>query len=136
MTNIRSYFLLFAWITSCLGAIVSIYYSYLLSIEPCILCYYQRICLFPLTIILGIATYRDDCNIKIYTLPLSLLGMCVAVYQVCIQEMAGMSVDLCGRVSCTSKLFIFGFITIPMASAVAFCCISCLLFLSKNTSNK
>lgn len=134
MTNIRSYFLFFSWIIASLGALISIYYSYLLSIEPCVLCYYQRICLFPLTVILGIATYRDDSAVKIYALPLSLVGMCVAIYQICIQEIGEMSLDLCGRVSCTSKIFIFGFITIPMASAVAFSCISCLLFLSKNSS--
>ncbi|EGF85179.1 disulfide bond formation DsbB family protein [Chlamydia psittaci C19/98] len=109
---------------------MSIYYSYLLNIEPCVLCYYQRICLFPLSVILGIATYREDSLVKMYALPLSIVGMIIAVYQICLQEIAGMTIDICGRVSCSTKLFIFGFITIPMASALAFCAISCLLILS------
>ncbi|AUS60033.1 disulfide oxidoreductase [Chlamydia abortus] len=127
---LRNYALYFAWLISCTGTVMSIYYSYLLNIEPCVLCYYQRICLFPLSIILGIATYREDDLVKIYALPLSIMGMLIAVYQICLQEIAGMTIDICGRVSCSTKLFIFGFITIPMASALAFCAISCLLILS------
>nr|CRI51382.1 hypothetical protein BN1224_UZG1_A_02370 [Chlamydia pneumoniae] len=46
---IRSYALYFAWAISCAGTLISIFYSYILNVEPCILCYYQRICLFPLT---------------------------------------------------------------------------------------
>ncbi|ASD30706.1 disulfide formation protein [Chlamydia abortus] len=127
---LRNYALYFAWLISCTGTVMSIYYSYLLNIEPCVLCYYQRICLFPLSVILGIATYREDDLVKIYALPLSIMGMLIAVYQICLQEIAGMTIDICGRVSCSTKLFIFGFITIPMASALAFCAISCLLILS------
>ncbi|WP_348662636.1 disulfide bond formation protein B [Chlamydia vaughanii] len=127
---LRNYGLYFAWLICCTGTLTSIYYSYILNIEPCVLCYYQRICLFPLSIILGIATYRNDIFIKIYTLPLSLIGMAIAIYQICLQEISGMTIDICGRVSCSTKLFIFGFITIPMASALAFCAISCLLILS------
>ncbi|WP_041460237.1 disulfide formation protein [Chlamydia psittaci] len=127
---LRNYALYFAWLICCTGTVMSIYYSYLLNIEPCVLCYYQRICLFPLSVILGIATYREDSLVKIYALPLSIIGMVIAVYQICLQEIAGMTIDICGRVSCSTKLFIFGFITIPMASALAFCAISCLLILS------
>lgn len=129
---VRNYSLYFSWLICCMGTIMSVYYSYLLNLEPCVLCYYQRICLFPLTIILGIATYRDDSSIKIYVLPLSLLGMFIAVYQVCLQEIPGMTIDICGKVSCSTKLFVVGYVTIPMAAAFAFCLISCLLLLSKN----
>lgn len=136
MKKVRTYFLLFAWIIACLGTLMSIYYSYLLNIEPCTLCYAQRVCLFPLTIILGIAVYRDDHAIKLYTIPLSLLGMLIAAYQICLQEFWKVSGEVCGRVSCTNKLFVWGPVTIPMASAIAFCGITILLFLSKNMSNK
>lgn len=129
---LRNYGLYFSWLICCIGTITSVYYSYLLNVEPCVLCYYQRICLFPLSIILGIATYRDDSLVKIYALPLSLIGMGIAVYQICLQEIPGMTLEICSRVSCSTKLFIFGFITMPMASAIAFCAISCLLILSQS----
>ncbi|EPP35307.1 disulfide bond formation DsbB family protein [Chlamydia ibidis] len=128
---LRNYALYFAWLISCMGTLISVYYSYFLNIEPCVLCHYQRICLFPMTIILGIAAYLQQDSIKIYVLPLSIMGMLIATYQVCIQEIAGLSIDICGKVSCTAKLFIFSFVTIPMASAVAFCAISSLLILSR-----
>lgn len=130
---LRNYGLYFAWLICCTGTLTSIYYSYLLNIEPCVLCYYQRICLFPLSIILGIAAYRDDALVKIYALPLSLIGMGIAIYQVCLQEISGMTLEICSRVSCSTKLFILGFITIPMASALAFSAISCLLILSQSS---
>ncbi|BAE81187.1 protein-disulfide oxidoreductase [Chlamydia felis Fe/C-56] len=129
---IRNYALYFAWLICCTGTVMSIYYSYLLNVEPCVLCHYQRIFLFPLSIILGIATYREDSLVKIYALPLSIMGMLTAVYQICLQEISGMTIDICGRVSCSTKLFVFGFITLPMASAFAFCTISCLLILSRS----
>lgn len=131
MVKFRSYALYCAWVLAGVGTLSSIYYSYLMNIEPCSLCYYQRICLFPLTLILGIATYRGDTSIKRYTLPLSLGGCVIAIYQVCLQEIPGMAIDICGRISCTNKLFILGPVTIPMASAVTFCVISILLAIAK-----
>lgn len=128
--HLRSYCLYLAWLFSCIGTLMSVYYSYILNVEPCFLCYYQRICLFPLVVILGIAAYREDISIKIYTLPLALVGFGIAIYQVCLQEIPGMTLDICGKVSCSTKLFLLGFITMPMASAAAFCAIACLLVLA------
>lgn len=124
---LRSYCLYCAWLVACIGTLMSVYYSYLLNIEPCVLCYYQRICLFPLVVILGIAAYREDLAVKLYALPLTLIGFGIAIYQICLQEIPGMTLDICGKVSCSTKLFLLGFITMPMASAVAFLAIACLL---------
>nr|CRI42351.1 Probable disulfide formation protein [Chlamydia pneumoniae] len=128
---IRSYALYFAWVISCAGTLISIFYSYILNVEPCILCYYQRICLFPLTVILGISAYREDSSIKLYTLPQAVLGLGISIYQVFLQEIPGMQLDICGRVSCSTKIFLFSYVTIPMASVVAFGAIVCLLVLTK-----
>ncbi len=130
---LRNYALYIAWFFSCFGTLSSLYYSYLLNVEPCVFCYYQRICLFPLALILGIAAYRNDTGVKIYTAPLSFFGFCVAIYQIFLQEVPGMSLDICGRVSCTTKLYVLGFITMPMASAAAFLAIFILLLLAKSS---
>ncbi|WP_213357680.1 disulfide bond formation protein B [Chlamydiifrater phoenicopteri] len=136
LQQFRFHALYTAWVLACIGTLWSIYYSYIRNIEPCFLCHYQRICLFPLCIILGIASYKDSSEIKDYVLPLPILGFCVAVYQVCLQEIPGMQLDLCGRVSCEAKIFVFGFITIPMASALAFATIAGLLWTAKNKEIK
>ncbi|WP_201456950.1 disulfide bond formation protein B [Chlamydia sp. 17-3921] len=128
---LRSNALYCAWLIACLGTLLSLFYSYILNVEPCILCYYQRICLFPLTIILGIASYHNDVSIKKYVLPLALIGLFISLYQVCLQEIPGMQIDICGHVSCSRRIFLFGSITIPMASALGFCAISCLLIFAE-----
>lgn len=128
---LRAHALYYAWLVSCLGTLISIFYSYILNIEPCILCHYQRICLFPLTLILGIAAYRNDPSIKLYILPQTLLGLAIAIYQIYLQEIPGMQIDICGHISCSTRILLFSFITIPMASALGFCLIACLLILAK-----
>ncbi|ANH78981.1 disulfide bond formation protein B [Candidatus Chlamydia sanziniae] len=128
---LRNYALYFAWVIACIGTLISVFYSYILNIEPCIFCHYQRICLFPLTFILGIAAYRHDTSIKLYVLPQVLIGLVLAIYQICLQEIPGMQMDICGRISCSTKIFLFSYITIPIASALVFCTISCLLILAR-----
>ena len=43
---------------------------------PCVLCWYQRVAMFPLAFILGVAAYRNDTSAIVYALPLSLVGFC------------------------------------------------------------
>ncbi|WP_213318326.1 disulfide bond formation protein B [Chlamydiifrater volucris] len=136
LRQLRTHSLYMAWVLSCIGTLWSIYYSYIRNIEPCFLCHYQRICLFPLCVILGIASYKDFSGIKDYVLPLPVLGFCIAFYQICLQEIPGMQLDLCGRVSCEAKIFVFKFITIPMASALAFATIAGLLWASTSKDSK
>ncbi|MEG0037371.1 MAG: disulfide bond formation protein B [Victivallaceae bacterium] len=135
----RKYFLILAWIISCFGTLISIYFSYILKIEPCLLCNYQRICLFPLTIILGTASYYDFFGIKKYVFPLPIIGTFIALYQIILQEIPGMRLDICSAnsVSCSTKIYILEPITVPMASSVAFIVITFLLIVSeKSTESK
>lgn len=78
----KNYGLHFAWIVSLVATIGSIIFGEFRHHEPCILCWYQRIMMFPLAIILGIAAFRHATRIVPYVLPLSLLGLAVATYHV------------------------------------------------------
>lgn len=49
-----------AWVISLFGLFLSLFVGEILEVEPCNLCWYQRIALFPLTILLGIAAYKQD----------------------------------------------------------------------------
>jgi len=111
-----------AWVLACLGTLVSLYYSHIRLLEPCHLCWYQRICLFPLTIVLGMAAYRGFLGIAYYALPLTLCGLLVALYQVGIQEIPGWNpIDICGGgPSCVERLVVIGPLTVPMLSACLF----------------
>ena len=95
----------------------SLYYSEVMKYPPCTLCWYQRICIYPLVIIFGAALLTDDNKHGKYSLPLLLIGLLLAIYHnllyfgIVAQEL----VPCTGSVSCsTRQLELFGFITIPL----------------------
>lgn len=123
-----------AWLLSLFAVGVSFYFSEVVKLEPCHLCWFQRICLFPLALILGIACYRSFFGIAEYVLPLVCIGFLLACYHVLIQEVPGWNaLDLCGAgPSCSEKYNIgLGPITIPMLAATGFLTIGLLLLVSK-----
>ena len=70
MTFLQKYTLYFIWVFASLAVLVSLYFSVILHLEPCHLCWYQRIALFPSAILLGIATFRGDQKIIPYVVAL------------------------------------------------------------------
>lgn len=128
---LSKYSLYLTWLIACFATLGSLYFSELQHLEPCHLCWYQRIAIYPLAIIMGLATYRGFYGIASYVLPLAALGLLFAAYQVMIQEIPSWQpIELCGAgPSCSEKTFIgLGPITIPMLSLFAFAMM--LLFLS------
>lgn len=123
-----------AWIIAIVATVGSLYFSEVRQFVPCVLCWYQRILMYPLTLILGVATYRQDGRAFAYSLPLSLLGMLVALYHVLYEKIPsfGSSAVCRGGVPC-DVIYIdwLGFITIPVLSLVAFTAITVLLFVSR-----
>lgn len=105
----------------CLGCVChcnrgSLYFSEIKDFLPCDLCWFQRIFMYPLTILLGIAYFKDDVGITKYVLPLSFIGGGISLYHVTIQRIfsATGNAVACGKVPCyTDYLNWFGFITIP-----------------------
>ncbi len=73
--------LYFAWLVALTATLSSLYASEVLAVEPCTLCWYQRICLFSLVITLAIAAYRRDINLHIYVVPQVTVGALIALYQ-------------------------------------------------------
>lgn len=126
----RKYGIYLAWLLSCIGVLVSLYFSEIKQDQPCNLCWYQRIALYPLSIILGVAAYTGDRKSIRYALPLVVVGFCFAIYQIAIQEIPDWNpLELCGGgPSCSEKKDIgLGPISLPMLSAVAFVSIAFLL---------
>ncbi|MEZ5314705.1 MAG: disulfide bond formation protein B [Chlamydiales bacterium] len=129
----RSLSLYLAWLFASIGILASLYFSHISHFEPCYICWYQRICLFPLGIILGIAAYKSFLNITIYILPQVIIGFLFSVYQIAIQEFPNLNgMSLCGKESnCINKYDLgLGFITIPMLSAILFLVVGSLLLFS------
>ncbi|WP_059104251.1 disulfide oxidoreductase [Shouchella shacheensis] len=115
--------LLFAWMTSLVATLGSLYFSEVRQFEPCALCWYQRILMYPLVIILAIGVVRKDANAAIYAAVLSGIGFFISAYHYYVQKMPATDDDVlgCGTVSCTGAYINWlGFITIPFLAGIAF----------------
>lgn len=116
-----------AWLVAIVAMAGSLFFSEIQHFPPCVLCWYQRIFMYPLVLLIGVGLLRKDANLPAYILPLSLAGMVVAfghvlLYYGVIPEAA---VPCAAGVSCTTKFIEwFGFITIPLLSLTAFTVIS------------
>jgi len=115
--------LFLAFAAGLIATLGSLYFSEIKGYEPCSLCWYQRILMYPFTIILAIAIIKKDYEIAIYTTVLSLIGACISTYHVLIQKVPFFTdkAASCGRIPCTGDYINwFGFITIPMLALIAF----------------
>ncbi|MEK4815172.1 disulfide oxidoreductase [Bacillus sp. FSL L8-0287] len=114
--------LFIAWATSFIATSSSLYLSEIMKYEPCTLCWYQRIFMYPLVIILGIAITNKDYKVSIYSLILSTIGISISTYHYLIQKIPQLSnISTCGRIPCIGDyLNWFGFITIPFLCLIAF----------------
>jgi disulfide bond formation protein DsbB len=132
--------LFLCWLLVSVSATISIFFSSVLEYQPCVLCWYQRICLFPLVLILaaGLFPAFDKSVIK-YALPLTIAGGLTAFYHTLLY--AGIipeNLQPCSKgVSCTEKYFeLFGFVSIPMLSFLAFSTLAALLIVLKRRTSK
>ncbi len=109
----------------------SLFYSEIAGYDPCKLCWFQRIFMYPQTILLGIALWKKDYKIALYSLILSLMGAAIAGYHYLLQ--IGIATALpCSAVgysaSCSQRFVMqFGYITIPMMAFTGFILIALLM---------
>ncbi|WP_223700909.1 disulfide oxidoreductase [Sutcliffiella deserti] len=117
----------------------SLYFSEILLYIPCELCWYQRIFMYPLVLLLGIAAVKKDAAIVVYTLPLSVIGAAISLYHYLVQKISffGEHSISCGVVPCTGQYINWlGFITIPFLALIGFTSIFIILFMVKKLSTK
>ena len=123
-----------AWIITIVSLLTSLYFSEIRHFPPCVLCWYQRIAMYQLVIILPVGIISRDRLLYRYALPLSLIGLGISLYHnLLYYKILPESAAPCiAGISCTTKYIEwFGFITIPLLSLVAFLTISVLLLLFK-----
>lgn len=129
--SIRRSILNFAFIQALVATLGSLYFSEIAHFTPCTLCWYQRICMYPLIVILGAGILENNKKIYRYALPLSITGWVISVYHNLIQYgVIPESTNICNAAgSCTQRYVDgFGFITIPLLSLIAFTVINVILF--------
>lgn len=121
-----------AWITALIAMAGSLFFSEVMQLPPCVLCWYQRIAMYPLVLIIGIGIVLRDTRMKIYALALSGIGLPVSTYHnLLYYGVLPESIVPCAEgISCTSRqIEWFGFITIPLMSLAAFLIVTLSLLL-------
>ena len=122
-----------AWLVAACATLGALFFGEVMKFPPCSLCWYQRIFMFPLALILPIGLFPLDRKVIRYALPLAVIGGMFAVFHLLL--IAGVipeSIKPCSRgVPCSENVIEwFGFITIPLLSAAASAVIVVLLALA------
>lgn len=120
-----------AWLVSLTATLGSLYFSEIREFVPCELCWIQRIFMYPLTILLGIAVFTDDWAVRKYVLPLTIIGGFVSLYHYLVQKVPGFAeIQPCAQgVPCSGQYINWlGFITIPFLALTAFTLITILMW--------
>ncbi len=121
-----------ALLTAWIAMSGSLFFSEVLGWPPCVLCWYQRILMYPLTLILAVGILRRDQSMYLYVLPFSLLGALTSLYHYLLTKTTWFPPPPCTvGVSCTvDYLNWFGFINIPFLALTAFLIITLMMILS------
>jgi disulfide bond formation protein DsbB len=111
------------WLVSVVATLGSLFFSEIMRLPPCVLCWYQRICMYPIAVVATVGLLRQDAGSTRYAWPLALAGLAVAVYHnLLYYHLIPDSVTPCTQgVSCTSRQIEWlGVVTIPLLSLAAF----------------
>lgn len=129
----------FAFLVALVATSGSLFYSEVAGFEPCKLCWFQRIFMYPQVLLLGMALWKKDRGIADYAMALAVLGALVAGYHYLLQ--LGIAPNLpCSAIgysaSCSQRFIMnFGYITIPLMSFTAFLLVIIALWKSKTANS-
>ena len=123
MTTIRSKLIYVAWLQALVATLGSLFFSEVMQLPPCVLCWYQRIMMYPLVLTLTVGILLFDRRVRYYVLPLSVIGLMISIYHnLLYYGVIPESLAPCTTgISCTTRQIEWlGFITIPLLALVAF----------------
>ncbi len=128
-----------AWLIAAMATLGALFMSEIMGFAPCVLCWYQRIFMFPLVFVLAAGLFPLDPKVLRYALPLATIGLLIAGFHVLLTlGIIPESLAPCRQgVPCkTIQVQWFGFLTIPLLSFLAFLGINGLLLASAFRSSK
>ena len=127
-------FVFMAWLVASVSTLGALFLGEVMGYTPCMLCWYQRICMFPLVLILAAGLFPFDRRVVRYALPLALAGWLLAMFHWAVASgLVPERVTPCSQgVPCSvEQVTWFGFLTLPMLSVLAFSVIIALLLLTQ-----
>jgi disulfide bond formation protein DsbB len=125
-----------AAVVALVATLGSLYLSEVAHFPPCQLCWYQRIAMYPLPVILGIAAWRRDFEVRPYAIALAAIGGAISIYHYQLERFPSQSSLSCSvDVPCTTVwIWRFHYISIPFMALSAFALIVTLLLLGPSSS--
>ena len=134
----RFYFVYAAWVTAFAATLGSLFFGEVMGLPICTLCWYQRMALYPLVVLLPTAILMRDRRVNYYALPLVLIGLGMALYRnLLYYGLIARNLAPCvPEVPCTARQIEWlGFLTIPLMSLGAFAlilvCLTCFAISSR-----
>jgi disulfide bond formation protein DsbB len=111
-----------AFVAALSAMLGSLYLSEIVGFEPCELCWFQRIAMYPLVIVLGVALLRRDLDVWKTALPIAGIGAAISIYHVMIQWRPALELKECtGAVPCSARyVMVWGFVSIPVMAGGVF----------------
>lgn len=124
----------FAALAATLG---SLFYSEIKHYTPCLLCWYQRIFMYPQVLLLGIAWWKQDRGVWRYSIPMTIIGGAISAFHY-IEQVSANPLSPCSTVgysvSCAEYFVLrYGYITIPLMALTAFLMILVLRWCEKKS---
>jgi len=135
LKKVAPYARVLAFVVALTATSGSLFYSEVAKFTPCLLCWWQRIFMYPQVLLIGLGVVKKDKDIADYAMAMSLVGGSISLYHYYIQ-LGGNKFIPCATVgysiNCTQRFSLeFGYITIPMMALSAFVAIFLLMHLSK-----
>lgn len=132
-TDDKAWALIFGcWLLATIGTLGSLFFSEVMGLKPCVLCWYQRIFMYPLVVIFIVGLFPLDRSVFRYAFPITLIGLGFAIYHYLLYSgYIPENLQPCDKdASCTEiNLELLGFITIPMLSILSYTAILVLLLI-------
>ena len=127
-----------AFIIALVATLGSLYYSEIRHFIPCTLCWYQRILMYPLVLIMIVGLIEGDDMLPVYVIPFALLGILLSGYHYSIQlGVMGSSTSCAVGVPCSARYVnFFGFVTIPFMALTSFSLILVTMLATKRAQGR
>lgn len=111
----------------------SLYFSEVAHYKPCLLCWYQRIGMYPLSIVLLAGALRRDADVRFYAIPIAAVALPISIYHYLIERVPSLDTGACDPTSPCSLVWFeeFGFVTLPLMAAVGFVTVIALTLIAR-----
>lgn len=135
---IRQAQLWLAWLVAAVSTAGSLYFSEVRDLVPCRLCWFQRIAMFPLALILLVAALRDDRNVRWTAVPLAAIGAAVSLWHQLVEWHPQLESNACQvGVPCSVPYFrALSFVSLSLMALCGFAAIIALLTLPRTTEDE